>query len=208
MIFLIAKRLAYEDQVADNPGLTGKELRTRFGYTKVDLMLFLDEAPRVKPSYRIGLGRFRKRGISYGSLDETKFTVETQNLDDITEWTLEEQQFSEHYQSADFNFALAALQEAMEFYEEAEEIKAADDHRSPEKKYELVKDKIKTACSDVKQYPVDVEYDYRWETFSKYAEALFDYLEEDIPIKTTHCVPRMERALQTMKKEAETEYRF
>ena len=90
MLYVLAKRLAHEDQIADTPDVTGDELLNRFGYTKVDLMLFLDEAgSRLNPSYSMG---YRTGNIDYATIEDIEISVNIPDLADITDWTVDEQQ--------------------------------------------------------------------------------------------------------------------
>ncbi len=199
MLYVIAKRLAYEDQIADTPDVTGDELLNRFGYTKVDLMLFLDEAgARLTPIYSMG---YRTGNIDYATIEDIEIRVEVRDLADITDWTVDEQQTSQWRMQTKIGHAMTALGEARDAYDNA------DDRHQPQTREEIGRH-VKNACEAVQQYPVEIGYDGHWKTFSQYAEALLDFLEDDLAEKVDHCVPRMERALRNMDEQAEAETLF
>lgn len=64
---------------------------------------------------------------------------------------------------------------------------------------------ILDACSHVKWYPVEVEDDGDWNTFTDSADTLFRYLEKDSPSKISDCLKPMQRALENMEDRAEEE---
>lgn len=196
MLYVLAKRLAHEDQIVDTPNVTGDELLNRFGYTKVDLMLFLDEAGnRLNPSYSLG---YRTGNVDYATIENIEISVDIPDLANITDWTVGEQQTTQRRLQSKVSHAMTPLQQAQGHCENA-----AD--RDVPATSEGVARHVQKACEAVQQYPVEVGYDGHWKSFSRYAEALLDFLEDDLVEKTTHCVPRMERALQNMKNQAQAE---
>lgn len=202
MLYVIAKRLAYEDQRVDTPQVIGAELRDQFNYTKVDLMLFLHEADGLLTSdYRIG---GRDNDIPYSEIDELKIAVDIQPLSKITDWTVNEQQTVDPLLYSYITDAIDYLTEARSRYSE---MSSSDNPYShpPDGRSDSIEEPVKNASKHVRQYAVEIGYDNHWKTFSRYAEALLDYLNDDTPEKTDHCIPRMQRALKHMRTQAENE---
>lgn len=200
MLYVIAKRLAYQDQCVDAPTVTGADLRDRFNYTKVDFMLFLHESrDLLTPDYRIG---GRDNDIPYSEIDEIEVAVDIQPLSTITDWTMNEQQTVRPLLYSFITDAIDYLTEARTRYSDMPD---SNDPYSRQYRLGTIREPVKNACKHVHQYPVEIGYDGHWKRFSDYAEALLDYLDDDVPEKTDHCVPEMKRALEHMREQTREE---
>lgn len=203
MLYVVAKRMAYEDRFIDAPEVTIEDINDRSGfeYNKIEIMLFLrearnwlvpadDQAPSVSST-------------DYADLDDIAFTVNTRSLSDIVDWILEDVQPHPPDVSYGLNNAGVALSVAENQYDKAQK-QGADQYSADTKiHYSQVRQKVKRACIDANQYPVLFKRDMAWTEFTEYAEALLDFMDEGYPGKISYYLPKMQRFRETMEKKAE-----
>lgn len=205
MLYVVAKRMAYEDRFIDTPEVTINDINDRpdLTYNKIELLLFLREARDwlVLPNDQDPA----VSTIDYADLDDAAFTVKTRSLSKITDWILEDPlptttPFAISYRLSN---AAMALSEARNQYDKTREDEAETNRYSAEKRYDSVRQKILRACKDAAHYPIIFKRDHAWEEFTEYAEALLDFFEDDLYTKTEHCLPRMQRYRKQMEKTAD-----
>ena len=84
MLYVVAKRLAYEDDLIDEPAVTVTDIRDEFGFNKIEIMLFLRKArswliSATEQAPVVGT-------IDYQELNEVAVTVNTRSLSEIADW--------------------------------------------------------------------------------------------------------------------------
>lgn len=164
----------------------------------IEVLLFLEAArDRLTPSYRT-------TDINYAELNETTVTVELKNLSKAVDWTLNDQ-WDYVDLSDDLGLAVSALNDARNRYEHLTENEDTRYYPGPRENYDNLIYSVLDACSHVKWYPVEVEDDGDWNTFTDSVDTLFRYLEKDSPSQTPHCLKPMQRALENMEDRAEEE---
>lgn len=183
--------------------MTVEELRAAIGKNRYDrnnieVLLFLEAARDwLTPPYRA-------TDIDYADLDETTVTVELRNLSEAVDWTLNNQWDYVGLPSS-LRTAAAALNDARNRYESLKENEDTGYSPGPQKNYDKIIYSVLDACSHVKWYPVAIEDDGNWDTFTDSADTLFHYLEKDSPSKIPVCLKPMQRALENMEDRAEEE---
>lgn len=205
MLYVVAKRMAYEDQFISTPEVTLNEINGRpdLKYNKIEILLFLREARNWlvlpdEPDQSVST-------IDYADLDNVAFTVKTRSLSDIADWILDNPlpATTPFDISTRLSSAAMALSEARNQYDKVREDEVENNRYSAEKRYGPVQQKILRACKDAKHYPVMFERDHAWTEFTEYAEALLDFFDNDLYTKTEHCLPRMQRYQKQMKQTAD-----
>lgn len=202
MLYVVAKRLAYEDDLIDEPAVTVTDIRDEFDYNKIEIMLFLRKArswlvSATEQAPVVGT-------IDYQELDEVAVTVNTRSLSEIADWILEDDQPHPHDVAYGIGNAGTALSVADNQYEKAKEEEAADAYSADaDIHYSQVRQKVQRACIDAAEYPVMFERDMAWTEFTEYAEALLDFMDDGHPGKISHCLPEMQRYRQQMKETAD-----
>lgn len=115
LLYVVGKRLAYEDGAVDTPVVTVDELRDRFKYNTIETLLFLDEAQNwlVPANDHITT----VADIDYTDLDTAAVTVKTRTVDDAAEWVLDPTMPDDFGLLANTGTAVMALHYAREHYE-------------------------------------------------------------------------------------------
>lgn len=198
MLHVIAKHLAYEHQRVDSPEMTVTELQDQSGDDQgrcnmVEVLIFLEKAgEQLTPSY--SLNTLVNSG-GYADFEDVSFTVELEDLAEITEWVLNEDHAENGTMDSKMSLARTALNDARDRYKKLE----AKDAPPAQQDYSLVIKHVLGACRNVKQYPIEVGTDTDWYTFTGAAESLINSVKDDLPGKTPLCLDEMERALDSME---------
>lgn len=205
MLYIVAKRIAYEDNFVETPEVTLDDINgcRDLNYNKIEILLFLREVrnwlvPLDDQDLSVST-------IDYADLNDAAFTVKTRSLSDIADWILEDPlpATTPFDISSQLSNAGAALSEARNHYDKIRKDEAENNRYSAEKRYSSVREEILLACKKIDHYPIIFERDHVWTEFTKYAEALLDFFDDDMCIKTEHCLPWMQRYQKQMKETAD-----
>lgn len=205
MLYVVAKRMAYEDRFIDTPNVTVTDINDRpeFDYNKIELLLFLREAQNwlIPPTDQDP----PVSTIDYADLDDAAFTVKTRSLSKIADWIFEVPlpNTPPSHISSQLSNAAMMLDEARSEYDRVREDGVTNNDYNADHRYDPVRQKILRACKDARHYPVVFDRDNAWTEYTEYAEALLDFFENDLYTKTEHCLPRMEQYRQQMKEKAD-----
>lgn len=196
MLYVIAKRIAYEHRLVETPAVIVKELREEVGerhldYNRMEVVLFLDMAGgRLTPSHNVNLWTHN----DYNDLENIEFSVNLKKISEITDWTLEEQQSSTTNLSSDLGTAAGWLKDARDKYNRMKKKQRTESYYGPEQDFESICDHVLTACGSAKAYPVEIERDGNWDKFTRYSEGVLRGVDS-----ISHHLPTAQKNLENMK---------
>lgn len=197
MLHVIGQRLAYEYQAADTPEMTVEELRTEIGdkstdHNNIEVLLFLEAAGSyLSPVYRAS-------DIDYRELDELTFAATVKQLSEAVDWALEDDWGYPNLHT-DLQLAASALDDARSQYQDVAEKEDVEFYTVSQADYDPVVEEVLRACSNLSQYPLETEYDYNWEQFTKTVDAMLYHLGRKSPNKIPYCLKRMGQSLGNMR---------
>ncbi|PSP74130.1 hypothetical protein BRC86_06915 [Halobacteriales archaeon QS_3_64_16] len=184
MLYVIAKRVAYEHCLKNTSEVTIKELQMQTMYNKIDTLLFMDLAGDfLEPEHRI-------TKINYAGSDTTATTANIKKLSESAEWAINEDQSAIGELRHKPSHAKSALSEAQRHYESAREQDGNHTHFQLE---------VMNTCTTVAQYPVKIGYDNAWKKLTRNADAALRYMADDSGIKTRRYLNRMQELLEALE---------
>lgn len=201
LLYVVGKRLAYEDAAVDTPAVTVDELRSQLDCNAIEILLFFDEAQNW-----LTLANDQTTAVAdldYTDLDAAAVTVKTRTVDDAIEWILDPTIPDDIEMVANVGNAAMALHNAREHYEAGKDYEANGDTDAAADQYDAARNQIETACGNIKHYPILIEHDTAWTEFTQNTETL---LEDGVPDKLERCLPKMNRHLATIQEKADNRY--
>lgn len=202
MLYVIAKRIAYEHCLEDTSEVTVEELRDRTWYNKIEVLVFLEVAgTRLKPPHRIPQ-------IDYTEVSALSFETSLKKLPEAAQWAINEEQFGRYSAPMAVSNAKSELSKARGQYKNVTEDHDSGALPKSDDRYEYAKQRTLTACIDLAYYPVEFGEDRAWDQYTAYAEASLKYLAEGYPMKAKNCLDDMNRFWQWMNDTVNEKYGY
>jgi hypothetical protein len=202
MLYVIAKRIAYEHGLKDISEVAVEELRDRTWYNEIEVLVFLEVAgTRLEPSHRVS-------HIDYAEVSALSFKSSLRKLPEAAQWAIDEEQFDRYSAPVAVSNAKLELSKAQDHYKNVMEDHESGTLPKTDGRYEYAKQRTLTACIDLAYYPVEFGEDRAWDQYTAHAEASLNYLVDDYPMKAKNCLDDMDRFWQWMNDTANEKYGY
>lgn len=199
LLYVIAKRVAFEYGYVDRPEVSVEELYHNYRYNIGEIILFLLAAKHhFSSSYNF-------RGIDFTKIYSFEIAVSLKHLPAAVEWVFDENSSSTRDIILDLNYALTEIKEANH---DRQEIHTLQQTSEIDQKYEGIKWNLFNACSDVCSYPEMMGDNSQWDTFTRYLGYILTSLDDPDSSRrkvTDHGLPRLQSALESTIEQAKND---